>query len=69
MAEVTVGKRSKHNVRETYKIRKMVGGSNEHCCLPIQEVPLIAKGTVFRGQWLHKIQKAGLTITRKHTFV
>ncbi|KAK0136627.1 P2X purinoceptor 5 [Merluccius polli] len=65
-------------MRDGYKLQKVVGGSNEHCCVPLctgssrynTELSFhrFPKHTGHRTQWLHKIRRPGFTIT-PHTEV
>ncbi|KAK0151112.1 THAP domain-containing protein 2 [Merluccius polli] len=78
MRAVTVRKKKNNNVRDGYKLQKVVGGSNEHCCVPLctgssrynTELSFhrFPKHTGHRTQWLHKIRRTGFTIT-PHTKV
>ena len=61
----TVRKKSKYNVRDAFKFQKTVGGSNEHCCVPLctessrynSEISFhrLPKDLVLRARWLHKL--------------
>lgn len=69
---------TKYNVRGTFKFQKTVGGSNEHCCVPLctgssrynSELSFhrFPKNPELRAQWLHKIRRSGFSVTQ-HTKV
>ncbi|GAA6223191.1 uncharacterized protein LOC108878250 isoform X1 [Lates japonicus] len=75
---MNVARKKKFNVRDSFKLQRGVGGSNEHCCVPLCSASsrynsslsfhCFPKNTSLRAQWLNKIKRTGFSVT-KHTKV
>ncbi|XP_065110019.1 uncharacterized protein [Paramisgurnus dabryanus] len=73
-----VVRKKRYNVRDASKFLRAVGGSKEHCCVPLCSASsrynthlsfhCFPKDTNLRAQWLHKIRRARFTVT-PHTKV
>nr|XP_055049623.1 uncharacterized protein LOC129435205 [Misgurnus anguillicaudatus] len=73
-----VVRKKRYNVRDGSKFLRAVGGSKEHCCVPLCSASsrynthlsfhCFPKDTNLRAQWLHKIRRARFTVT-PHTKV
>ncbi|XP_052469828.1 uncharacterized protein LOC128026625 [Carassius gibelio] len=78
MSAAAVVRKKRYNVRDTSKFLKTVGGSKEHCCVPLCSASSrynthlsfhhFPKDTNLRAQWLHKIRRARFSVTT-HTKV